>query len=92
MANAVQDEHQRCRVSGQGKTKGLTMEPASPKKETKTAEDLAAMIHQDLSKMDGCPQRGVTVTVYGLKSVECVALVRRRGRACPQQGRTADLL
>jgi hypothetical protein len=42
------------------------MEPVSPKKETKTAEELAAMIHQDLSKMDGCPQRGVTVTVYGL--------------------------
>jgi hypothetical protein len=35
-------------------------------KEKKTAEDLAAMIHRDLSNMDGCPQRGVTVTVYGL--------------------------
>ena len=24
------------------------------------------MIHEDLSKVDGCPQRGVTITVYGL--------------------------
>jgi len=35
-------------------------------KETKTAEELAAMIHEDLSNMDGCPKQGVTVTVYGL--------------------------
>jgi hypothetical protein len=35
-------------------------------KEKKTAEELEAMIHQDLSNMDGCPKRGVTVTVYGL--------------------------
>ena len=24
------------------------------------------MIREDLGKMDGCPKRGVTVTVYGL--------------------------
>jgi hypothetical protein len=42
------------------------MDAASPKKETKTADELAAMIHHDLSNMDGCPQRGVTVTDYGL--------------------------
>ena len=35
-------------------------------KETKTAEELAAMIHEDLSQTDGCPQNGVTVTVYGI--------------------------
>lgn len=35
-------------------------------KQTKTAEELAAMILEDLSKMDGCPQRGITVTVYGI--------------------------
>jgi hypothetical protein len=35
-------------------------------KEKKTAEELAAMIRQDLSGVDGCPKRGVTVTVYGL--------------------------
>ena len=37
-----------------------------PAKEKKTAEELAAMILQDLSSVDGCPKRGVTVTVYGL--------------------------
>jgi hypothetical protein len=35
-------------------------------KETKTAEELAAMIHADLSQMEGCPKQGVTVTVYGI--------------------------
>jgi hypothetical protein len=35
-------------------------------KERKAAEDLAAMIHEDLSKVDGCPKRGVTVHVYGI--------------------------
>jgi hypothetical protein len=35
-------------------------------KEMKTAEELAAMIQADLSKMDGCPQQGVKVTVYGI--------------------------
>jgi hypothetical protein len=38
----------------------------APAKEKKTAEELAAMIHQDLSNVDGCPKRGVIVTVYGL--------------------------
>ena len=42
------------------------MEIPKPVKQTKTAEELAAMIHEDLSKMDGCPKRGVTVTVYGI--------------------------
>ena len=40
------------------------MEP--PPKEPKSAEELAVMIREHLGKMDGCPQRGVTVTVYGL--------------------------
>ena len=35
-------------------------------KEKKTAEELAAMIHHDLSQIEGCPKRGVKVTVYGL--------------------------
>lgn len=35
-------------------------------KEIKTEDELAAMIQADLSKVDGCPQRGVSVTVYGL--------------------------
>ena len=37
-------------------------------KEKKTAE-LAEMIRQDLSKMSGCPERGIEVTVYGLNSM-----------------------
>lgn len=35
-------------------------------KESKTADELAAMIHADLSQMDGCPKQGVRVTVYGI--------------------------
>jgi hypothetical protein len=38
----------------------------APAKEKKTPEELAAMIRQDLSNVDGCPKRGVIVTVYGL--------------------------
>jgi hypothetical protein len=40
--------------------------PTTPAKEKKTAEELAAMIHRDLSQIEGCPTRGVRVTVYGL--------------------------
>jgi hypothetical protein len=40
--------------------------PTKPAKEKKSAEELAMMILQDLSKVEGCPERGVTVTVYGL--------------------------
>jgi hypothetical protein len=40
--------------------------PANPVKQTKTIEELAAMIHQDLSQIESCPERGVKVTVYGL--------------------------
>ena len=42
------------------------MESVERAKEMKTAEELAAMIHADLSQMDGCPAHGVNVTVYGL--------------------------
>jgi hypothetical protein len=36
-------------------------------KETKTEDELATLIHADLSQMEGCPQEGVTsVTVYGI--------------------------
>src|ERR1700737_5578610 len=38
----------------------------TPAKEKKTPEELAEMIRQALSNADGCPKRGVTVTVYGL--------------------------
>jgi hypothetical protein len=40
--------------------------PAVPVKQRKTAEELAAMIRQDLSNIEGCPERGINVTVYGL--------------------------
>ena len=40
--------------------------PANSVKQTKTVEELAAMIHQDLSQIEGCPKQGVKVTVYGL--------------------------
>jgi hypothetical protein len=42
------------------------MDVSLPAMEAKTAEELAAMIHEDLSKVDGCPEAGVNVTVYGL--------------------------
>jgi hypothetical protein len=44
----------------------LAMEKPEHPKERKTEDELAARIHADLSHMDGCPQRGVTVTVYGI--------------------------
>ena len=42
---------------------GLTR--SAPPKEKKAAGELAAMILHDLSRMEGCPKRGVRVTVYG---------------------------
>jgi hypothetical protein len=42
------------------------MEVPQRAKETRTAEEISAMIHADLSQMDGCPQDGVIVTVYGI--------------------------
>jgi hypothetical protein len=42
------------------------MQPLDHPKEIKTAEELAEMIHADLSKMEGCPQQGVKVIVYGI--------------------------
>ena len=30
------------------------------------------MIHQDLSQIEGCPERGVKVTVYGLNPWNCL--------------------
>ncbi len=35
-------------------------------KQTKTAEELQAMILQDLRTVDGCPDHGVNITVYGM--------------------------
>ena len=46
--------------------------PANPVKQTKTVEELAAMIHQDLSQLEECPKQGVKVTVYGLNPWNCL--------------------
>jgi hypothetical protein len=35
-------------------------------KQPKTAAELQAMILEDLFKIDGCPERGVKVIVYGI--------------------------
>jgi len=45
---------------------------ASPVKQKKTSEELAAMIHQDLSQIEGCPKQGVKVTVYGFNPWNCL--------------------
>jgi len=42
------------------------MERPEHTKETKTAEELKRMILEDLRNVDGCPERGVSVTVYGI--------------------------
>ena len=42
------------------------MESSEPAKQTKSAEELAGMIREDLSKVNGCPKHGVNVTVYGI--------------------------
>ncbi len=42
------------------------MDESERPKEKRSAEELAAMIHADLSRMDGCRQKGVSVTVYGI--------------------------
>lgn len=39
-----------------------------PARETRAAEELAAMILHDLGKIEGCPKRGVRVTVYGFNA------------------------
>ena len=42
------------------------MEGADGTNETRTAEELERMILQDLRNVDGCPERGVSVIVYGI--------------------------
>jgi hypothetical protein len=39
--------------------------PMTSAKERKTADELAAMIAADLREVEGCPSRGLKVTVYG---------------------------
>lgn len=42
------------------------MEDAEYIKPSKTAQELEALILEDLRNVDGCPKRGVNVTVYGI--------------------------
>jgi hypothetical protein len=35
-------------------------------RQSKTAQELEAMILEDLRGVDGCPEQGVNVTVYGI--------------------------
>jgi hypothetical protein len=53
------------RLLAEGENRRRMMEVRNPKREMKTAEELAVMIHEDLSNMDGCPRLGIIVTVYG---------------------------
>jgi hypothetical protein len=55
-------------------------------KEKRTAEELAAMIYHDLSQIEGCPQRGVKVTVYGLSPWN--SLLTFGGEAGPVSNKT----
>jgi hypothetical protein len=48
------------------------LSPVSLAKEDKTAEELAEMIRNDLGMIEGCPTRGVKVTVYGLNPWNCM--------------------
>jgi hypothetical protein len=56
-----------------------------PKKEKKAAEELAATIHDDLSMIEGCPKRGVNVTVYGLNPWNSILSCRRRFSTLPRR-------
>ncbi len=62
----------------------MTIESERPK-ETKTEDELAAMIREDLQKVDGCPQRGVSVTVYG---IPWKAMLMFGSEACPVHNKT----
>jgi len=42
------------------------MESSERPKRTISPEELAGMIRDDLSKVNGCPKHGVNVTVYGI--------------------------
>jgi hypothetical protein len=63
-ANEAFDEDER----EERGTSAISQSPQhpAPVKQKKTAEELEAMIQQDLSQLEGWPERGVKVTVYGL--------------------------
>jgi hypothetical protein len=51
---------------GAGDLRGPAKSACDSRQAKENAEKLAAMIHHDLSQIEGCPQRGLKVTVYGL--------------------------
>src|SRR5258707_11079465 len=58
--------------------------PANPVKQKKTAEELAEMIHQDLSQLEGWPERGVKVTVYGFNPWNSMLTIGVEAGAVPR--------
>ena len=62
LINAIEVEEPTTSESLPGSA-GLTR--TAPAKEKKSADELASMILDDLSQIEGCPKRGVQVTVYG---------------------------
>ena len=59
--------HRSSRIDGEemNELTAEQSEPAVPTKQKKTPDELATMIHHDLSQIEGCPQRGVKVTFEG---------------------------
>jgi hypothetical protein len=58
-----------------GKESGRSLQPGQAHaKESKTAEELAAMILEDLLNFDGSPRRGVKITVYGGKQWQAMLM------------------
>jgi hypothetical protein len=54
------------RRGSRSEARELTMNRPDYTKETKTAEELQRMILEDLRNVGGGPERGVSVTVYGI--------------------------
>lgn len=61
--NAPDPSEQPIQPPSMASSPGLTL--AVPTKEIKSSDELAAMITADLGKIEGCPQLGVKVVVYG---------------------------
>jgi hypothetical protein len=64
----------------------VTIEWERPR-ETKTEEELATILREDLRKVDGCPKRVVSVTVYGIPWKAILMLERKLVRSTTRQSR-----
>ena len=67
------------------------MEGPDHTKQTKPAEELERMILQDLRNVNGCPERRVNVTVYGIPWSAMLTFGAEAGSG-PQQGRVEEVL